>query len=109
MPARAGHPQAVLARLRDHNVVHLACHGYANLISPLDSALLTGDQPLTLRDILGIRLAGRGPVRLAVLSACETNMVGLATPDEVVSLASGLLEAGVAGVVATQWCRAPYS
>jgi CHAT domain-containing protein len=85
-------------------VVHLACHGRADLLSPLDdSLLLAGDQPLTLRDIIRVRLDREATVRLAVLSACETSIAGLEAPDEVVSLPSGLLEAGVAGVVAAQW------
>lgn len=97
-------PEAVLAGLKNHQVVHLACHGRADLLSPLDdSLLLAGDQPLTLRDIIRVRLDRDATVRLAVLSACETSIAGLEAPDEVVSLPSGLLEAGVAGVVAAQW------
>ena len=42
-------------------------------------------------------------VRLAVLSACETGIPGEELPDEVVSLPSGLLQAGVAGIVASLW------
>jgi CHAT domain-containing protein len=41
--------------------------------------------------------------RLAFLSACETGLVGTILPDEVVSLASGFLQAGAAGVVSTLW------
>jgi CHAT domain-containing protein len=40
---------------------------------------------------------------LVVLSACETSIAGFGAPDEVISLPSGLLEAGVAGVVASRW------
>ena len=42
-------------------------------------------------------------VRLAVLSACETALPGTELPDEAVALPTGLLQAGVAGVVASQW------
>ena len=42
-------------------------------------------------------------VRLAVLSACETALPGTELPDEVIGLPTGLLQAGVAGVVASQW------
>ena len=42
-------------------------------------------------------------VRLAVLSACETAQPGTELPDEVVALPTGLLQAGVAGIVASQW------
>jgi CHAT domain-containing protein len=38
-----------------------------------------------------------------VLSACETAQPGTELPDEVVALPTGLLQAGVAGIVASQW------
>jgi len=41
--------------------------------------------------------------RLAVLSACQTHLPGKVLPDEVVSLPTGLLQAGVAGVIASYW------
>ncbi|MGW6504898.1 CHAT domain-containing protein [Nonomuraea angiospora] len=82
------------------DVLHLGCHGFADLAGPLDSGLLmAGNRRVTLRDLFGLRLR----VRLAVLSACETAMPGTELPDEVVSLPTGLLQAGVAGVVASQW------
>ncbi|WP_162637660.1 CHAT domain-containing protein [Streptomyces qinglanensis] len=97
-------PDAVLPLLKDHDVVHFACHGSADLFDPLNSSLtLAGDAPLELRDILRVRLGEENPVRLVVLSACETGVIGLDVPNEVVSLASSLLEAGVAGVIASQW------
>jgi CHAT domain-containing protein len=49
-------------------VLHLACHGYADLADPLDSSLLLAGGPVTLRDLLE---EYRLQVRLAVLSACE--------------------------------------
>jgi CHAT domain-containing protein len=58
------------------------------------------DEILTLRDILALRLEN---VRLAVLSACETGIPGTDLPDEVISLPTGLAQAGVAGVVASLW------
>ncbi|MEW2400062.1 CHAT domain-containing tetratricopeptide repeat protein [Streptomyces sp. NPDC046862] len=97
-------PDAVLPRLKDHDVVHFACHGSVDLFNPLNSSLtLASDAPLELRDILRVRLGEENPVRLVVLSACETGVIGLDVPNEVVSLASSLLEAGVAGVIASQW------
>ena len=42
-------------------------------------------------------------VHLAVLSACETSLPGTDLPDEVVALPTGLLQAGVASVVASMW------
>lgn len=91
---------SVEAALRRAHVVHLACHGFADLDIPLDSGLLlAGQDVLRLRDILALSLR----VRLAVLSACETSMPGTELPDEVVALPTGLLQAGVAGIVASMW------
>jgi len=82
------------------NVLHLACHGFAALASPLDSGLLlAGGTVVTLRRLMQLQLR----VRLAVLSACETALPGTELPDEVIALPTGLLQAGVAGVVASQW------
>jgi CHAT domain-containing protein len=84
----------------DAALVHLACHGVADLDAPLESGLLmAGNQWVTLRDLLARKLR----VRLAVLSACETSLPGTDLPDEVVALPTGLLQAGVAGVIASQW------
>jgi len=95
---------ATVAAVRDAlpraTVLHFAGHGVSSLASPLDSALvLAGDQPLALREIFGLRLG----LRLVVLSACETAVAGRSLPDEVVSLPTGILQAGAAGVVASQW------
>jgi tetratricopeptide (TPR) repeat protein len=91
---------ALLDALPHADVVHLACHGESNPVQPLESALLmAGDEPLAVRDVLALRLEGR----LAVLSACETGMVGIKLPDEVVALPAAFLQAGFAGVVASLW------
>jgi hypothetical protein len=86
--------------VRAADVLHLACHGFADLATPLDSGLrLAGNRNVTLRDLLAMRLR----VRLAVLSACETSLPRTELPDEVVALPTGLLQAGVAGVIASLW------
>ena len=97
---------AVLGALDGHNVQHFTCHAIADLASPLDSALiLAGDEPLTLREILEQHPGrpGRTALRLAVLAACETQVPGRQLPDEVISLPAGLIQAGAAGVIASQW------
>jgi hypothetical protein len=92
----------VLAALTEADVAHFACHGRADLAHPLDSSLsLTDGQRLRLRDLLDLPTQLR--LRLAVLSACETSVAGTELPDEVISLPSGLLQAGVGGVVASLW------
>ncbi len=96
----------ILAELPGHSVVHFACHGLARPDAPLDSALLTSNnEQLTLGDLFRLELAEgnwRG-MRLAVLSACETQLPGRELPDELVGLPSGFLQAGAAAVVASQW------
>jgi CHAT domain-containing protein/inhibitor of KinA sporulation pathway (predicted exonuclease) len=98
---------AVLAELPNHDLLHFSCHGYANFASPLDSGLLmANDEVLSLRDFFNTDLQG---VRLAILSACETGLPGIKLPDEVVSLPTGLLQAGVAGIAASLWSVADLS
>jgi CHAT domain-containing protein len=88
------------AAARRADVLHLACHGFADLVNPLESGLvLAGDRAVTLRDLMAMELR----IHLAVLSACETSLPGTELPDEVVALPTGLLQAGVGGVVASMW------
>jgi CHAT domain-containing protein len=91
----------VLAALDHHSVMHFACHGTIDFIEPGESALLMGDdEPITVRDLLERRLGG---TELVVLSACETAVQGLTLPDEAISLTTGLIQAGSAGVVGSLW------
>jgi hypothetical protein len=83
-----------------HQVWHFACHGVAYPDRILDSGLLFSDQQLTLRQLLALLPASR---RLAVLSACETHITGHGLPDEVLGLPGGLLQLGLAGVLASHW------
>ena len=107
LPGDKATREAVAAGLTNARVHHIISHGVGNADAPLESALcLAGGERLALRDVLALRLreVGEAPgVRLTVLSACETAQPGTELPDEIVSLPSGLLQAGVAGVVATQW------
>ncbi len=93
--------EAVLQALPGAQVAHFSCHGETRWQDPLTSGLLLAhDRRLTVRDLLGLRLP---PARLAVLSACETGIIGTRLPDEVVALPSALLQAGFGGVVASLW------
>lgn len=84
---------------RKASVLHLTCHSFADLANPLDSGLLLAGGRITLGRLMDMQLQ----VRLAVLSACEMVLPGAELPDEVIDLPTGLLQAGVAGVVASQW------
>ncbi|MFB7947581.1 CHAT domain-containing protein [Kitasatospora phosalacinea] len=99
---------AVLTALAaaEAEVHHVICHGRPSPGDPLRSALvMAGDRELTLREVLAVRSPHGAPVRarLAVLSVCDTDRPGAALPDEAVSLPTGLIQAGFAGVVAGQW------
>ena len=67
------------------------------------------DGVLTLRDIFALNLADQAGLRLAVLSACETGLMGSENVDEAVSLPTGLLQAGAAAVVASLWAVSDLS
>ena len=98
---------AALENLPQYNVVHFSCHGSANLDKPLNSGLsMAHDEILSLRDLLGLKLQN---LRLAILSACETGIPGTKLPDEVISLPTGLLQAGAAGIVSSLWSVADLS
>ena len=94
--------EAVLRELPRYPVLHFSTHGWADPDDPLRSGLrmAESDHPLTLADFLDLRLEG---ARLAVLSACETAVPGTRLPEEVIGLPTGLLQAGVAGVVGSLW------
>ena len=103
------HGEAAITSVREAlqhcNILHLSCHGTANLTEPLTSGLLMSDGLLTLKDILDLKLAESavGGIRLAILSACETGLTGIENADEAIGLPTGLLQAGVAGVIASLW------
>ncbi|KAG1831276.1 CHAT domain-containing protein [Suillus variegatus] len=89
-----------LRALRDNTWFHLACHGTQRFNEPFQSAFLMRDQPLSLLDIAHMDLSRH---QFAFLSACETAVGDLNTPDEVIHLAAGLQFAGVKSVVGTLW------
>ncbi|KIK33364.1 hypothetical protein CY34DRAFT_99712 [Suillus luteus UH-Slu-Lm8-n1] len=89
-----------LRALRDNTWLHFSCHRTQNHKDPFSSAFLMRDQPLSLLDITQMDLSRH---QFAFLSACETAVGVLTTPDEVIHLAAGLQFAGVKSVVGTLW------
>nr|WP_272918012.1 CHAT domain-containing protein [Actinomadura rayongensis] len=85
----------------EHNVWHLACHGRAIPDAILASTLHFSDSAVTLRQMLAD--FGLAPRRLAVLSACESHMTGIANPNEAIGLPSAMIQLGFAGVIAAAW------
>jgi hypothetical protein len=83
------------------SVLHFACHARAEVYDPLSSVIEVAPGPegqVRLADLLAV---GLGNTRLAVLSACETGALGSVDPDQFVSLATGFVQIGAAGVIAT--------
>ncbi|MEU8758877.1 CHAT domain-containing protein [Streptomyces sp. NPDC048659] len=91
---------AVLAELARCAWAHFACHGTQDLAMPSRGALVLHDGPLTLRDIVNLRLPR---ARFAYLSACETSRGGFVLADEAISFAAALQLAGFRDVVGTLW------
>jgi CHAT domain len=98
--------EGVLSALPDAELVHLACHAQTRLDEPLESGIALADGTLTLRNVM-IRRARIG--QLAVLSGCETAMVGTRLPDEAIGLPAGFLQAGFGSVVGSLWAVADVS
>lgn len=97
---------AVAGALPSSTHVHLACHGRADMESPLDSALLLArGERLSLKAVLERTLFDAlSQARLVVLSACQTALVEVEhLPEELMGLHAGFLQAGVPGVVGTLW------
>ncbi|MFG3816144.1 CHAT domain-containing tetratricopeptide repeat protein, partial [Limnothrix redekei] len=101
----------VAANLGQQAIVHFSCHGTANFNEPLNSGLLMNDDLLTLRELFNLKLTegDKHGIRLAVLSACETGLPGLDLADEAIGLPVGLLQAGVAGAIASLWAVSDLS
>jgi len=92
---------ALLAALPGAHLFHFSGHGNTAWGDPLESTLwCAGDERLTVRDLLALRLPDK---RLALLSACETGIPGRQLPDESVNLPAALVQAGFAGVAASLW------
>ena len=95
--------EAAIAKPPHGRIAHFSCHGTVNFSDPLNSGLLMSDGLLTLKEILALNLADSGGIRLTILSACETGLISIKNADEAISLPTGLLQAGVAAVIASLW------
>jgi CHAT domain-containing protein/tetratricopeptide (TPR) repeat protein/DNA-directed RNA polymerase subunit RPC12/RpoP len=82
------------------NVLHFSTHGIAGWSKAETARLKLADGDLTMTELFDLHLES---ARLAVLSACETGIPGTELPDEVVSLPSAWMQAGVPGVVGSLW------
>ncbi|WP_345074815.1 CHAT domain-containing protein [Phytohabitans flavus] len=92
--------EAVVTALRDHDWVHLACHGYADILDPARSRLELHDGPLLLRDLWQLRLPAKS---FAFLAACDSAQGAARHPDEALHLAAMFQAAGHRHVVGSLW------
>jgi CHAT domain-containing protein/formylglycine-generating enzyme required for sulfatase activity len=91
----------VIEALTTADIVHFACHGTFDAVSPLDSGLVLSDEVFSLAQIyLAAKLK---PGCLVTLASCESGLVDLSFADEFLGLPSGFMYAGAAGVVSTLW------
>ncbi|MBI5208622.1 MAG: CHAT domain-containing protein [Elusimicrobia bacterium] len=95
---------AVRERLPGAGILHVAAHAAYDNREPMNSGLyLAAASPAaglwTASEITGERL----PLRLAVLSACQTAVGAAGSGDEVVGLNRALAYAGVGTVVSSLW------
>ncbi|EIN04017.1 hypothetical protein PUNSTDRAFT_139059 [Punctularia strigosozonata HHB-11173 SS5] len=92
--------EALLFRLPDATILHLACHGHQDPDSPLKSGFVMQDEVLTIERLMLVSLPR---AFMAFLSACETAKGDKSQPDQTVHLAATMLFAGFKSVIATLW------
>ena len=92
--------KAVKSEMQNAHVLHFSTHGMASWDEAVQARLLLADGDLTLSDIFKLDLS---QTRQAVLSACETGVPGLKLIEEMIGLPSGMMQAGVPGVIGSLW------
>ncbi|KIJ06326.1 hypothetical protein PAXINDRAFT_92191 [Paxillus involutus ATCC 200175] len=91
---------AVCNALQKNQWIHFSCHGSQNFTEPFKSSLEMLNGPLSLLDIINLELSNH---EFVYLSACQTAVGDIKTPDEMIHLAAGLQFGGVKSVIGTQW------
>ncbi|MGS2647616.1 CHAT domain-containing protein [Streptosporangium sp. LJ11] len=91
---------AVRAHLPSARLVLFSCHATTDVRTVADNGfLLAHDEVLSLRDLLALPLTAD----LVIASGCQTAFPDVSALDEVISLSTGLLQAGAGSVLATAW------
>jgi tetratricopeptide (TPR) repeat protein len=91
---------AVLHALRECSSVHFACHAHSDGADPSASRILVNDSPITVAEILRLRLNN---ANFAYLSACSTVRTAPALADEAIHITSAFQIAGFRDVIGTMW------
>jgi CHAT domain-containing protein len=89
---------------QNHNIVHLATHGFLDSRHPMNSYLLMpmddkNDGQLTVSEIFDLNLKSK----LVVLSACKTGLGLLSTGDELIGLSRAFIYAGTPAIIVSLW------
>ncbi|TDO46723.1 CHAT domain-containing protein [Kribbella sp. VKM Ac-2527] len=99
-------PVADLATIHDRlaasdrpDILHLACHGTFDPEHPERSGIVLADGPLTVQDILGLRL----DLDLVTLSACDSGVSQNRPGDELIGLTRAFIYAGTPSVLVSLW------
>ncbi len=100
LPSRRATREAVKKAANRYGVLHFSTHGQAGWGEAQAAHIRLADGELTLAEIYDLRL---DRPRLAILSACETGVPDIKLIEEVESLPSGLMQAGVPGVIGSLW------
>ena len=90
---------AMLTRLAEATLIHLATHARFDANNPLESGIVLADGVLTAREVLQHRLQAD----LLVLSACESGVVGSLGGEELAGLSQAFLQAGVRSLLVSLW------
>ncbi|MCK0198741.1 CHAT domain-containing protein [Ancylobacter sp. 6x-1] len=91
--------ETLLASAGDADILHLICHGRFDEEDPLAGELLLADGPVTVRELLALRLTAS----LVSLAACETGKIAAAKGDRLKGFAQALLLAGARTALLTLW------
>ena len=92
------------AEAKNHNIIHLATHGFLDGRRPMYSYLLMpsdekNDGQLTVNEIFDLNLKSK----FVVLSACETGLGLLLNGDELIGLSRAFIYAGTPAVIVSLW------
>jgi CHAT domain-containing protein len=91
----------IKTKIKENPAVHFAVHGKLNHNRPFQSGLSLGDNVLKLYDIMMLELFR---TRVVTMASCESSAAEITkVGDDVWSLATGFLFAGVPAVIGAQW------
>jgi len=96
---------AVLSRVEDASLVHIASHAFFDHREPFDSGvrLADGTGGRDILTVFEIIQSWRSGAKLIVLSGCETRIVALSAADDAVGLPTAFLFAGAETIIASMW------